>query len=127
MVGLIWTIQVVHYPLFRKVPESGFIEYERSHTRRMGTLLALPALLEIVTAAALVRARPDRVGLTLVLIAGMLLAAVWIMTAAVQAPIHRRLSAGRDPELIARLISTDWWRTALWSLRGIAAAAILSA
>lgn len=127
MVGMIWTIQVVHYPLFLRVTKAEFIGYERSHTRRMGALLAIPAVVEVVTAAALVWARPDPIGLTTVLISGTLLAVAWIMTASVQAPIHRRLSVGHDPALIARLISTNWWRTALWSLRGLAAAWILSA
>lgn len=127
MVGLIWTIQLVHYPLFLKVPESDFIEYERSHTRRMGALLALPAVAEIATAAALVWVRPDAVGLAPVLIAGTLLAGIWIMTAAVHAPIHGRLAAGHDRDLIARLINTNWWRTVLWSVRGLAAAWMLTA
>ena len=127
MVGLIWTIQVVHYPLFRNVPESGFIEYERSHTHRMGALLVTPAVVEIVTASALVWTRPDGIGLAPVVIAGALLAGIWIMTGAVQAPIHGHLSAGHDSILIGRLIRTNWWRTSMWSVRGVIAAWMLSA
>ena len=33
LVGLIWIIQVVHYPLFARVGEDGFVAYEAAHTR----------------------------------------------------------------------------------------------
>ena len=125
MVGLIWMVQVVHYPLFSRVPESSFAAYESGHTRRMGSLLAVPALVEVATAAALVWARPEGVSLGLVLVAGALLAAIWIMTALVQAPLHGRLSAGYEPSLIRRLVVSNWWRTAAWTLRGSLVAAML--
>ena len=125
MVGLIWFVQVVHYPLFRKVGEAGFLEYEREHTRRMGAVLAVPAIIEIVTAAALVFVRPDDVPLWLVLVAGAVLAGIWIMTGLVQAPIHGRLSAGYSAELIDRLVTSNWWRTIGWTARGVVVAVML--
>ncbi len=125
MVGLIWTIQVVHYPLMLKVPASGFVEYERSHTQRMGTLLAVPAGIEITTAVALIWARPEAVGLASVMIAGALLAAIWIITAFVQVPLHSRLSKGHDVGLISQLVTSNWWRTAAWTLRGILVTSML--
>lgn len=119
MVGLIWVIQAVHYPLFRRVGAESFVEYEREHTRRMGWVLVVPAVTEIVTAAALVISRPDSVSLGLVLGAGVVLAAIWVMTGFVQAPAHGRLSAGFDLDLIDRLVSSNWWRTAGWTVRGV--------
>lgn len=125
MVGLIWMIQTVHYPLYAAVGTDVFPQYEREHMRRMGGLLIVPATLEIVTAAVLVGVRPEGVPIWLVLVAGVLLAAIWIMTALVQAPIHRRLSSGFDPSLVENLIHSNWWRTAAWSLRGGLVAAML--
>jgi hypothetical protein len=125
MVGLIWMVQTVHYPLLHRVPAAGFVAYERGHTGRMGGLLAIPAGAEVATAAALVWARPDGVGLGLVLVAGALLAVVWTMTALVQAPLHGRLTWGFDPDLIRRLVTSNWWRTGAWTLRGILVAAML--
>ncbi len=118
MVGLIWVIQVVHYPLFRLVGESSFLDYERGHTRRMGAVLALPAVTEMTTAAALVFVRPESVGLALVFGAGALLAGIWIMTGLVQGPTHGRLSVGYDRALIDRLVTSNWWRTIGWTVRG---------
>jgi hypothetical protein len=124
MVGLIWMVQTVNYPLFLRVPASQFAGYERGHTRRMGSLLAIPAGVEVVTAAALVWVRPDGVGLGLVLGSGALLAGIWIMTALVQAPLHSRLTARHAPDLIRRLILSNWWRTGSWTVRGVLVAAM---
>ena len=118
MVGLIWVIQVVHYPLFRRVGQSSFLAYEREHTRRMGAVLAVPAIVEIVTAAALVFVRPGSVPLWLVLVSGAVLAAIWVMTGFVQGPAHGKLSERYDPDLVDRLVSSNWWRTAGWTVRG---------
>ena len=38
LVGLIWTIQVVHYPLFSRVGAPEFIEYQHAHMRAIGPL-----------------------------------------------------------------------------------------
>lgn len=121
MVGLIWIIQVVHYPLFHSVGAGHFVAYEAGHTQRMGIVLAIPAAVEVVTAAMLFTSDPSATTLA----AGALLAALWLMTLRVQVPLHRRLSRGYDAVVTARLISTNWWRTAGWSLRGAAAVALL--
>ena len=118
MVGLIWTIQLVHYPLFPLVGESTFPRYEAEHTRRMGWLLAIPASIEVATAAALVFVRPPGVSPALVLTAGAVLAALWVTTALVQVPLHRTLSRDPSPAAMRRLAATNWVRTIGWTLRG---------
>lgn len=127
MVGLIWVIQVVHYPLFRLIGEDRFVDYEQQHTRRMGMLLAVPAVTEIVTAATLVFVRPEAVGLLIVLISGAILAAIWVMTGLVQGPAHGRLSSGLDRALIDRLVASNWWRTVGWTVRGLLVGGMLLA
>ena len=126
MVGLIWTVQLVHYPLFSSVGSGAFDEYEARHTRRMGALLAFPAPLEIITGAALAWSRPPGIPLWLVLGAGAVLAAIWIMTAVVQAPLHVRLSRSHDAADIRLLVRSNWWRTGLWTVRGAAIATMLA-
>ena len=118
MVGLIWTIQVVHYPLFPLVGESTFPQYEAAHTRRMGWLLVIPAPIEVATAAALVFVRPPGVELALVLAAGAVLAALWATTALVQVPLHRGLLDDPSTRAMRRLVTTNWVRTIGWTLRG---------
>lgn len=126
MVGLIWVVQVVHYPLFAAVGPSDFVAYEHRHTRRMGRLLLIPAVVEIATAAALVFTLPGSVRLPLALGAGALLATIWITTALVQFPLHQQLSTAHDARAIDRLVSWNWIRTILWTGRGLLAAFMLA-
>lgn len=127
MVGLIWTIQLVHYPLFVRVGDDEFAGYENEHTRRMGRLLVIPAGVEVVTGTALVWGRPPGVELPAVVTAGVLLALAWIVTALVQVPLHIRLERGYSAAVVARLVSTNWLRTGLWTVRGVAVAVMVAA
>ena len=51
MVGLIWTIHFVHYPLFAEVGEATYVAYQAAHVDRIGVVLALPWAVEGITAA----------------------------------------------------------------------------
>lgn len=126
MIGLIWVIQTVHYPLFALVGEPGFAGYEAAHTRRMGAVLAVPALTEVVTASLLFLTPPSGLSRALALTSGMLLAAIWLLTAGLQVRQHRALGTGFDPHVHRELVTGNWWRTALWSGRGVLAAVMLT-
>jgi len=39
MVGFIWTMQILHYPLFERVGREAFAAYETEHNRRFGLLV----------------------------------------------------------------------------------------
>ena len=48
-VGLIWTIQLVHYPSMKYIPENRFPEYHNFHSIRI-SILAMPLMFtEMVT------------------------------------------------------------------------------
>ena len=121
MVGVIWFVQIVHYPLFQCVGEAGFAEYERQHTRGTGYVLAVPMLVEFAAAAALAW----RLGGGLAWSGFGLLAVIWLSTWVWQVPAHRRLEQGFDDATHRRLVGTNWVRTAAWSARGIIALALL--
>ena len=119
MVGLIWFVQLVHYPLFAAVGPLDFIDYESQHTRRTTWVVALFMPLEAVTAVWLLADVPDGLSAGLVAVGLVLVAALWLSTATWQAPMHGRLSDGFDPSLQRRLVQSNWVRTALWSARGV--------
>ncbi len=118
LVGLILTVQVVHYPLFRGVGAAGFRAYEAEHARRI-TFVVLPLMAaELVTALALVVRRPPGVPAWIVWLGLALVAAIWLSTAFVQVPLHNTLAAGFDASAHARLVATNWIRTGAWLVRG---------
>jgi len=125
MVGFIWTIQLLSYPMMAAVPADDFPAYEAAHTRRVTHTLAVIAPLEVATAAG-VALFVDAVPNWLSIGAGALLAAIWVSTGLFYAPLHGRLSAGFDPALHRRLVTTNWVRTIAWTARGAAAVAMFA-
>ena len=122
MAGLIWTIQLVHYPLFSGVPADRFPAWHRRHTRRI-TVLAAPGMLgEALTAGLLLLAGCREPAFLWSL---PLLAVVFASTFLVQVPLHGRLAAGWDPGAHTALVRTNWWRTAAWSARAMLLAVCL--
>jgi hypothetical protein len=119
MTGLIWFVQRVHYPLLAGVGPLGFHEYEQAHVARTTTVVGPPMLVEAGSAAALVVYPPAAVPPTLAWIGLLLLGIVWLSTWLQQVPCHRELEHGFEARAHARLVSTNWIRTAAWSLRGL--------
>ena len=89
-------------------------------------MLVIPAGLEVATGLALVWSRPEGLGLSPVLLAGMVLAIIWVTTALVQVPLHRRLQDGYDRSVVAKLVKSNWLRTGLWTARGALVIAMLA-
>lgn len=126
MTGIIWFVQIVHYPLFTKIPLAGFVAYEQSHTVRTGWVVAPLMLVELGTALALLLAwEPEGASPRLGSFAvdplyqtalGCLLL-IWISTFFLQVPLHGILSGQADKRAMLLLISTNWIRTMLWSVR----------
>lgn len=118
MVGLIWFVQVVHYPLFDGVGDEGAVAYAAAHQRQTGWVVGPVMLLEAATAAALVLVPPAGVPAALAWAGAGLLALVWLSTALLQVPLHARLVAGPDRGAVRALVRGNWVRTLAWSARG---------
>ncbi len=116
LVGLIWTIQAVHYPLFAQVGPETFKAYHHRHTTQITWVVAPLMLTELATAAWLVIAGNHDARLLASL---PLLAFNWLSTWRVQIPLHDKLAAGFDAATHQRLVASNWWRTAAWTLRGV--------
>jgi hypothetical protein len=125
MVGAIWFVQVVHYPLFARVGRPGYSAYSIRHTRLTGLVVGPPMLLEAGTAIALVVWTPPGISDSLVWTGLLLVAGIWLSTALLQAPRHTTLGRGFDPAAHRFLVTSNWLRTVLWSLRGLVVLCIL--
>ena len=126
LVGLIWTVQVVHYPLFAGVGADGFAAYERSHASRITLVVAPLMLAELAVSGWLCWRIPAGVPAWWCRAGAGLTAAVWASTWFLSVPLHARLAAGFDAAAHARLVATNWPRTALWTLRGLLCLAMLA-
>ena len=116
LLGLIWTIQLVHYPSFRFVEESSFTRFEQFHTKSI-SIIVMPLMLVELT---LVSVLLFRSGFAFSSIASFsIVVLIWLSTFFLSVPCHERLSRGKDMATIDRLISTNWPRTLLWSLKAV--------
>ncbi len=119
MTGVIWIVQSVHYPLFALVGRDGFPEYARGHQRRITPVVGIAMTVEAVTAVLLLHFTPAGVDRSLLVVAAILLLPIWLSTVLLQVPAHRRLSAGYDDRVASKLVTTNWLRTSLWSVRSV--------
>ena len=126
MVGVIWFVQVVHYPLFARVGASDFAAYSWAHSRMTGLVVGPPMLVEAATAVALVISTPPRISVFLVWTGLVLLAAIWLSTAFLLSPRHTELGLGFASPTLRALVASNWLRTILWSLRGLIVLRILA-
>ena len=125
MFGVIWTIQLVHYPLMAHIPATAFVAYERRHTKAIALIVGPLMAIEGLCVLVVFFARPSGIPFWLSLIGGIAEAVAIGTTAFVSAPLHGRLENGFDAALLSRLILTNWIRTIAWTARGIIAGAML--
>lgn len=118
MVGLIWMVQVVHYPLFDDVGEQNYVSYQQRHQLNITYLVGPAMLLELVTAVLMIWWPAEGVGASLVYAGVGLLGVIWISTALVQVPCHENLVKGFDPDAYRYLVNSNWVRTIAWTARG---------
>lgn len=123
MVGLIWFVQLAHYPLFAAVGRAEFPRYQVWNVR--ATSLVVGPLLAAEGASTL--GLLALAGGTLAWVGAGLLAVIWLSTAFVQVPCHSRLERGFDAATAARLVRTNWVRTIGWTARGGCALGLLVA
>lgn len=114
MTGLIWLVQLVHYPSFLYIDKNQFKKFENFHARSI-TFIVFPLMLcELVTAFFLTIDPLYK----MINIIGVI--TLWLLTLIISMPRHHKLSRdGYDPNIIRSLVLTNWPRTIIWSLRSL--------
>ena len=113
MVGVIWVIQLLHYPSFHFINEKKYIEFQHFHMQRISFIVVPVMLIEL--ASALLLSYFFRSSLTIILLA--ILLGIWGITFIFFTNMHQKLTNGYDPSIVDKLVKINWPRTALWSLR----------
>lgn len=121
MTGVIWFVQIVHYPLFGSVGANQFVEYEQQHTALTTWVVAPPMLIEGGTAILLLWFRPAGVPRWQAWAGVSLVVVLWMSTALIQVPCHETLSHSFDAVVYQRLVLSNWLRTVAWSVRALLA------
>lgn len=117
LTGLIWTIQLVHYPSFGLVGKAEFVRFHQAHTTRMGYLVLAPMVVELGLSLWLAGAARHTSGAAGSWWALALVGFIWSVTFFISVPFHNRLEAGFDYIAIDGLTRTNWLRTIAWTVR----------
>ena len=115
MVGVIWVIQLVHYPSFHFVELKQYNTFQRFHMSRI-SYVVIPAMLTELFTLILIIISMDQID-TLVLASAILLIFIWLMTAVFFSGVHQKLTLGYDQTVVDKLVKLNWGRTLLWTLR----------
>lgn len=129
MVGMIWTIHTVHYPLFAEVGPATYESFQAAHVDRIGKLLLLPWLTEGLTLLAFIWVafiggmKSLRVPIA---IGAVAMAVVLVISGVWSAPAHADLADGFDAAIHNRLMTANLVRTLAWTVRGVTAVWVLA-
>ncbi len=119
MVGIIWFVQLVHYPLLRRLGEVENSSRGETDGPLARWAFGLPMLLEGVSTIWLAWFQPDLFDSWQMSVGLGALVLIWVSTVILQIPLRRSLTREFNPKIYRRLVATNWIRTICWSLRGI--------
>jgi hypothetical protein len=119
LTGIIWFVQIVHYPLFKMVGQEKWMEFHGAHSFRITWIVAPLMILELI-AAIYYLFQPAGIMLPLEKnVAALLVVLIWLSTFGLQVPQHNLLAKGFVAESHRRLVTTNWIRTICWSARSV--------
>jgi hypothetical protein len=121
--GVIWLVQLVHYPFFHRAERDRFPEHMGFHKLRISVIVMPLMVAELATSLWLSLSAADfillhRAGLGIVIL-------IWLATFFVSVPLHEKISAEYDEATIQKLVATNLVRTVLWTLKAILGIVIL--
>ena len=113
MLVLFWLVQLVIYPAFAVIEDESFKSWHHHYMYTISIIVVpLISAQAICTTLATVSA-PNMANIICVL--AMLVA--WVVTFTVSVPCHHRLQEhGNRPDLVRRIVQSNWIRTAAWSI-----------
>lgn len=121
MTGVIWIIQLVHYPSFRFVEFKQFFNFQKFHTSTITFIVGPVMVLEIFSALHLLIINDFSV---FWMIQAIALIIIWLCTAFLSVPLHTLLSQPHTSDaerlqIVQVLVRTNWPRTILWTFRSL--------
>ena len=114
MVGVIWIIQLLHYPTFHFIEKENYTTFQDFHMNRVSFIVVPTMITELVSGILVVLTLPK---FFLFKISLGILASIWIVTFLFFTKLHQSLTVGYDEVLVNKLVRLNWLRTALWTAR----------
>ncbi len=125
MVGLIWFVQVVHYPLLAVVPVEAAQSVAVVHQRRTAWVVMAPMAVQGFASLALLKWVPVGVDQWMPWVSAACVGIALLSTVLLSVPRHARMAENPTSTIGHELVVTNWPRTIAWSPSGILLAAML--
>lgn len=117
MTGVIWFVQLVHYPTLTVLNREQFSMYNQMHFKPT-TFLTFPfMLLELISGTWLLIDQPPTIIVPHLAINLVFIIIIWLTTMFFQVPLHFRVSKYPTKKALKKLIKTNWVRTILWTIK----------
>ena len=114
MVGVIWVIQLVHYPSFKYVKDSDYIIFQKYHMSNISYIVFPSMFTELITSLLIFFSGEKSF---LFMLSMICLSLIWVITGVLFTKFHSTLQKGKDLKMIEKMIKANWIRTLLWTMR----------
>lgn len=113
LVVLVWMTQTIVYPSFSQIPEQVLLKWHRNYTL-MIALIVIPLMFAQLGIVSWQAYQDSHISNILSL---CMVVVVWIHTFLRAAPLHGKISQGREISAAAlSLVKVNWFRTILWTV-----------
>ena len=115
MTGVIWVIQIVHYPSFHFIEKELYTAFQKFHMNKISIIVIPIMLAELITGMMLFLDKSSKS--PFLIISFVILVLIWLITGVFFTKVHNELIAGYQELVVNQLVAMNWIRTLLWTLR----------
>ena len=115
MTGVIWVIQIVHYPSFHFIEKELYTAFQKFHMNKISIIVIHIMLAELITGMMLFLDKSSKS--PFLIISFVILVLIWLITGVFFSKAHNELMKGYQELVVNQLVVMNWIRTLLWTLR----------
>ena len=115
MVGIIWVIQIVHYPSFHYIDKNRYVSFQNFHMNKISYIIVPIMAVELFSGLGILFIIQEQQISFYVSFALLIL--IWMITGLLFTKYHSDLSKKYNEETILQLIRFNWIRTLFWTIR----------
>ena len=101
MVGVIWVIQLVHYPAFHFIDKDMYASFQKFHMNSISLIVVPVMILELATGVLLLAGNSKNI---LIIISFSLLILIWAITGIFFSGAHGKLILGYNTLVVDKLV-----------------------
>ena len=115
MVGVIWIMQLVHYPSFNFINIEDYKSFQEFHMKRISVIVIPAMTIELISGILIFWIyQTNNIFFNVSLFC---LFFIWFLTAILFSKMHQKVTLGDQISIITKLVNLNWLRTISWTFR----------